>query len=150
MKVGFHTAPRAVATGTYAAKYECFDYIYNADTRHYDKTTGNERLPDWLRLDPVRDPSKYRNITHFLCSQQIGRSKAVNSGLQGVGLAGGYAGDILPTEGKKSLVAVQFNEAKTQMTVYVFWGFWKERTAHRLNYVKRFLIENRTGDSATI
>jgi hypothetical protein len=146
MKVGFHAAPRAVATATYAPKYELFEYAYNDATHRYHKTAGGERLPYWLRLDPVRDPSKYRNITHFLCSQQIGRSKAVNSGLQGVGLAGGYAGDLLPIEGKKSLMAVQFNEAKTQMTVYVFWNYWKERTAHRLNFVKRFLIENRTNE----
>lgn len=146
MKVGISNrrpALRTAATGMYAAKYDVFTFAYNRNgepstVHRYEKTTGGDRLPEWLRLDPVRDTTKYRNITHFLSSQQIGRSKAVNTGLQPVGAAGSYAGDVL-TDAGKSLLAVQFNEDRTTLTVYVFWNFWKERTAHRLAFVRNFL-----------
>jgi hypothetical protein len=131
------SAPRASIVSD--ARYEVFEYRYNDNSRHFERTTDSDRMPSWLRLDPVHDTTKYRNITHFLCSQQIGYKKAVNSGLQGVGRVGCYAADML-ANGCKSLLAVRFNEDRSTMQVFVFWNFWKERTAHRLDFVKNFLI----------
>ncbi len=130
------TAPRT-STAT-SARYEVFEYRYNGCTQHFERTTDSDRLPSWLRLDPVRDTTKYKNITYFLCSQQIGYTKAVNSGLQAVGVGGCYAADIL-ADGRKSLLAVRFSADRATMQVFVFWNFWKERTAHRLDFVRTFL-----------
>ncbi len=133
------SAPRTSTVSS--ARYEKIEYSYNQNSRHFERTTESDRLPSWLRLDPVRDTTKYRNITHFLCSAQVGYTKAVNSGLQAVGMANCYAADML-ADGSRSLLAIRFSADRSTMQVFVFWNFWKERTAHRLDFVKTFLINH--------
>lgn len=135
MKATTRTTP-----SPFVAKFDIFRYSFNEETRYFDKVSGNDRLPNELHIEPVRNQTKYAHIgiTHFLRSRQVGHFKAVNTDLQPVSSPFSFSGDIL-LAGKKSLAAIQFNDSKTEISVYVFWGFWKEHTTHRLKYVRNFL-----------
>jgi hypothetical protein len=123
-------------------KFDKYSYIRQGETSYYQKTKGDDRMPEELRTEAVRFDEKYRTfgVTEFLSSRQKNGQTLFKTGLQKCHphRPFWYAGDWLHG-GTKSLVAMAFNDDRTTLEVYVFRGLWKERTSHRLNYVRQFL-----------
>jgi hypothetical protein len=123
------------------AKFDHYEFRRgNVENIYFQKTKGDNRLPDELRTEPVRaeDKYKYFGVEEFLVSRQINKVQLFKTGLQKCATPNFYSGDILEA-GVKSLVAVAFNDDKTLLHVFVFRGFYKHATNQRLNYVEDFL-----------
>lgn len=126
----------------FIARFESFEYEHNLETNYYQKTKGNSRLPDELRLEPVRVEEKYRyfGVSEILTSRQINGVTAFKTGLQKCSVSRNfYSGDIDEANNKKTLVAIAFSLDRRLLRVFVFWGFWKDHTNPRLKYVEEFL-----------
>lgn len=120
--------------------FDIYEYSRQSKIDYFHKRTGDNRLPDELRTEPIRDEDKYKffGVRGFLVSRQKNGFTAFKTGLQGCNNPHFYSGDILEA-GVKSLVAVAFNEDSTILYVFVFRRFYKDFPKHRLKFVNDFL-----------
>ena len=124
------------------ARYDLYEYRHNSETNYYQRVSGDSRLPDELRVEPVRAEDKYKpfGVSEFLTSRQVNGVMAFKTGLQKCAKDRNFfSGDIDDINGKKTLVAIAFNRDKTLMCMFVFQGFWIDFPNYRLNSVDSFL-----------
>lgn len=124
------------------ARYDLYEYARNSETNYYQLIKGDSRLPDELRVEPVRAEDKYKpfGVSEFLTSRQVNGVTAFKTGLQKCAKDRNFfSGDMDAINGKKTLVAIAFSKDKTQLRVFVFQGFWIDFPNHRLRSVELFL-----------
>lgn len=126
---------------TKTPNFERYEYSRQSATDYFVKQKGDSRLPEELRIEPVRDDLKYRlaGVSEFLCSRQKLGVTAFKTGLQKVCYGHFFfSGDVLE-KGKKHLVAIAMSKDKNLLIVFVFRGFYKHFTKERLKFVNDFL-----------
>lgn len=126
---------------TKTPNFDRYDYARQSTADYFVKKQGDSRLPDELRIEPVRENSKYKlaGVTEFLCSRQKLGITALKTGLQQVCYGRFFfSGDMLES-GKKHLLAIAMSKDKNLLVVFVFRGFYKHFTRERLKFVNDFL-----------